>query len=213
MFTSNRAGAGGLYLKTYGSTAPEQLIFPATNFARATDWSRDGRTLLFQHLNSNTKWDLWILPLDGERKAQEFLKTSFLESGGVFSPDARWIAYFSDESGKYEVYVQSYPASGRRWSISNNGGEWPRWGPKGDELFYLAPGDLLMRVAVKTSPEFEASVPKPLFHARRRAPNPFSSEYAVSSTGQKFLLNRLVEESSAAPLTVVLNWAAELKKK
>ena len=154
-----------------------------------------------------------MLPLDGERKAQEFLKTSFSERGGVFSPDARWIAYASDESGKFEVYVQSYPASGRRWPISNNGGEWPRWGPKGDELFYLAPGDLLMRVAVKTSPEFEASVPKPLFHARGRVPNTTSPQYAVSSDGQKFLLNRLVEESGAAPLTVVLNWAAELKKK
>ena len=154
-----------------------------------------------------------MLPLDGERKAQEFLKTSFLESGGVFSPDARWIAYFSDESGNREVYVQSYPASGRRWSISNNGGEWPRWGPKGDELFYLAPGDLLMRVAVKTSPEFEASVPKPLFQARGWVPSLRSSQYAVGSTGQKFLLNRFVEESGAAPLTVVLNWPAELKKK
>ena len=106
-----------------------------------------------------TGYDLWVLPLEGDRKPQPYLQTQFRENQGQFSPDGHWVAYTSDESGRLEVYVQPFPAAGGKWQISTNGGENPKWRRDGKELFYLGLDRRLMAVEVKTAPTFEAGLP------------------------------------------------------
>ena len=120
------------------------------------------------------------------------------------------MAYCSDESGKEEVYVQSFPASGAKWQISTNGGSNPRWRRDGKELFYLASDQKLMAMAVNGESTFQPGVPKALFQTREVVGR---YRYAVTADGQRFLVNTPLEEASTAPITVVLNWTAELGKK
>jgi hypothetical protein len=160
---------------------------------------------------SRQSQDLWVLPLFGERRPEPFARTDFQESGGRFSPDGRWIAYTSNESGRFEVYVQSFPASGGKWQVSNGGGASPRWRRDGRELFYLSADGKLMAVEVDGSSDtFEADVPGPLFEPRVGSISG-DSPYDVAADGRRFLVKVLVEETAPAPVTVVLNWASDLK--
>lgn len=125
----------------------------------------------------------------------------------------KWIAYTSDESGTPQVYVQSFPASGSKWQVSTGGGDQPRWRRDGRELFYLAADDKLMAVEVKTDGTFETGVPKPLFEIRSPAEGgPFAISYAAAGDGQRFLVRTAMEQASLTPITVVVNWAAEVKR-
>lgn len=185
----------------------EEAILKSSDQKSPSDWSLDGRFILYHQNSPDTQSDIWVLPLFGDRQPIPFLQTKFNEGRGVFSPDARWIAYESNESGSYQVYVQSFPPSGGKWQISSEGGRSPRFRRDGKELFYLAANGKLTAVEVKTNASsFEFSVPKPLFEAQT------TGYYAVTGDGQRFLLNTPVEESASAPITVVLNWAAELKR-
>ena len=184
--------------------------------AAATDWSRDGKFIVYQARTPKTKFDLWVLPLDGDRKPFPFLQTEFSEAWGQLSADGRWMVYESDESGRLEVYVQSFSADrsgatsgpGGKWQISTSGGEEPKWRRDGKELFYLA-GTKLMAVDVKTgSTTFEAGVPKALFDTRLGAG---FRHYAVTADGQRFLINTPIEETTVLPVTVVVHWTAGLK--
>ena len=144
----------------------------------------------------------------GDRKPVPFLKTQFSESLANLSPDGRWIAYVSDESGKFEVYVQSFPTPSGKWQVSTEGGNSPRWRRDGKELFYVAPDRKLMAVPVKLGTIFEAGAPGALFEANI---NPgggpgIGHQYDVTADGQRFLLNLEPRETSTTPLTVVLNW-------
>jgi Tol biopolymer transport system component len=134
-----------------------------------SDWSRDGRHLLYTE-SSSTKGDLWVLNMDGDRKPVPFLQTPFDESQGQFSPDSRWIAYTSDESGQDDVYVRPFPSGAGKWKISTTGGQFPRWRHDGRELFYLSPDRKLMVAAVKAGsglqPVFEVATPQALFETR-----------------------------------------------
>jgi hypothetical protein len=150
------------------------------------------------------------LPLFGDRKPIPFLNTRFSEYPGQFSPDGRWIAYRSDESGKSEVYVAPFPGPGGKWQISVAGGDWPRWRADGTEIFYLAPDNTLMAAAVNgKGPSFEVSVVKPLFETCAEGTG---YEYGVSTDGQRFLISIAPEQAASAPITVVLNWTAGLQK-
>jgi len=205
---SNRDGAWNLYQKLSSGAGSEEAILKSSDSKIPNDWSLDGRFILYEQLSPNTQWDLWVLPLFGERQPFPFLQTKFSEQSGVFAPDARWIAYQSDESGSYQVYVQSFPPSGDKWQISSEGGSRPRFRRDGKELFYLAANGKLMAVEVKTNASsFEFGVPKPLFEAHT------TGYYAVTGDGQRFLLNPPIAESTGAPITVVLNWAAEVKRR
>jgi eukaryotic-like serine/threonine-protein kinase len=173
-------------------------------------WSTDGRFILYASSGSPTGNDLFVLPLDGDRKPIPFLKTQFFEGFGQFSPDGRWVAYQSDESGKYEVYVAAFPGPVRKWQISTAGGINPRWRRDGTEIFYFAPDNKLMAAAVNgQGVSFEVGTVKPLFQTRTTGA---FNEYDVAPDGQRFLINTLPEQTSSAPLTVVLNWTAGLKK-
>jgi eukaryotic-like serine/threonine-protein kinase len=150
----------------------------------------------------------------GDRKAQPFLRTPFLESAPRFSPDGRWLTYVSDESGHREIYVQPYPGPGGKWQISTEGGTEPVWNPSGRELFYRS-GDKMMVVDVAAQPSFAAGKPKVLFE-RPYQPTPATlSNYDVSPDGQRFLMLKPVAAAEGAPtqINVVQNWFEELKQK
>ena len=195
-----------------GSGAPDRLT-TSENFQYPGSWSPDGQVLTFADADSTTGWDIWTLKLEGDRKPRPFLQTPSNESGATFSPDGRWLAYVSDESGRDEVYVRAFPGSGGKWQISTQGGDEPVWARDGRELFYRN-RDNLMAVTVATKPTFVAGTPKSLFEGRyEKTSYKFLPNYDVSPDGQRFLMIKASEpESAATQLNVVLNWADELRR-
>jgi len=214
VFSSNRSGQFDLYWKLSNGAGNEELLFKSDNPKIVTDWSNDGRFILYQESAANRMGDLWALPLFGDKKPFPIIQSNFRESQAKFSPDGRWIAYVSDESGTAQVYVQNFPNAGGKLMISINGGFQPRWRRDGKELFYFGTDNKLMVVQVKTSGnDFEAGSPSPLFQASLTPPIPVGgSAGEVTHDGQRFLINVLVEESSSSPAIVVQNWTASLKR-
>ncbi len=202
VFASNRGGKYDLYVKNAGETVQDQILLQNANLKWPSDWSRDGRYLLYVENDPKTQQDLWVLPLDGDRKPVPFLQTEFNEIEGQFSPDGHWIAYASDESGRFEVYVRPYPEGPGRRKVSISGGAYPRWRSDGKELFYLTLGGKLMAASVK-----ESTAPQELFDARigymRPGDAPLYNCYSVAADGKRFLVNAAVAEATETPLTVV----------
>jgi len=164
-------------------------------------------------INPETGYDIWVLNLK-DRKAQPFLKTPYEDSAPKFSPDGKWLAYSSDESGRREIYVQPYPGPGGKAQISTDGGQEPVWNPKGGELFYRS-GSKVMAVDVDTKSGFSAGKSRMLFEGPY-LPTPLSLPYYdVSPDGQRFLILKPVESQGSAPtqINVVSNWFEELKRK
>ena len=167
-----------------------------------------------------SKLDLWVPPIGSpERKPFPFLQTEFNEFMGQLSPDSRWMAYTSDESGRCEVYVRPFPPSEGKWKISTAGGEQPRWRADGKELFYVAPEGKMVAVVVKPTPRprlsFDVAVSKPLFesHISSQLARLSLFQYDVTGDGKRFLVVTTgVLASSSPPLTVVVNWNVGLKK-
>ena len=218
VFRSNRKGVGDLYEKSSSGAGSEQLLLESSLNKNPTDWSPDGRFILYLQQGPKTGYDLWVLPMSGERKPFPFLNTSFDEREGHFSPDGRWVAYVSNESGRPKVYVQPFPGPGGKWQVSSGGGIDPRWRGEGKELYYIAPDGKLMAAPIQAAGEtLEAGTPAALFQTRivggGTGMGPGTSEqYAVAPDGQRFLINVTAEEASASPITIVLNWTASLKK-
>jgi Tol biopolymer transport system component len=224
VFASDRNGTYDLYQRASNGTGDDEILFQSATIKYPYDWSRDGRFLIFMSTEPKTKDDLWALPLTGDRKPIPLLQSEFSEWMGQLSPDGRWLAYVSDESGQAEVYVQPFtagaaPGSGKpvagKWPISTGGGWQPRWRGDGKELFYLA-GRKLMAVEIKTSGGgFDHGPAQALFTLRF---DPTSSgrylyRYAPSADGKRFLVGTEPGESNEAPpLTVVVNWLAGVKK-
>jgi serine/threonine protein kinase/Tol biopolymer transport system component len=213
VFVSDRSGFGNLYEKPTSGAANEDEILKTDERKWPSDWSRDGQYIAFVSSGPKTRLDLWVLPLFGDKKPISFLQTSFNEDGPRFSPDGHFIAYYSDDSGPYEVYVQPFPASGAKWQISSGGGMQPRWRRDGKELFFMAPNKKLMAVDVNLgNGTFEAGVPKLLFQTRSIGyPGPRNT-YECSADGQRFLINSLQSDAGSIPVTVVVNWTADLKR-
>ena len=225
VFSSNRDGPLSLYRKTsFGSGNDELLLqadasgFSQDNVLSAMDWSSDGRFLAYQRGNATNRADIWVLPLEGDPEPYVFLRTEFNEFQARFSPDARWIAYASNESGRDEVYVQPFPATGGKWQISIYGGRHPRWRGDGRELFYLTLDGRLMAVEVRADRTFEPGVSTALFEMPiGTTDTPNSADYAVTTDGQRFLIVAASDEESPtsremASLTVVLNWISLLEE-
>ena len=193
-------------------TSDEQLTF-STTVARPTDWT--GNVLVYEQVNPGTGWDIWYLPFVTPRKPVPFLQTPFSEVQGHLSPDGKWSAYTSDESGALEVYLQSFPLAGDKRRVSISGGAQPKWRSDGKELFYLSGDRHLMVAQVRSQSPFVLGDPKPLFATGIRgtiAIAPASNNnYAVTSDGQRFYVNTSVEQSNIAPITVVLNWTRSLR--
>jgi Tol biopolymer transport system component len=214
LFPSRRTGAFDLYIAAATGAGQEELLIKmGTPNGWATDWSQDGRFVLYQMPSAKGARDLWIAPQFGDRKPFPYLQSPFNEQNGVFSPDGRWIAYVSDESGRDEVYVQAFPLSSEKRQISTSGGSEPIWRKDGTEVFYVAADRNLMAVPVKASgATFEPGSPKPLFQAPGQPSTYNRRTYAVGGNGQRFLLTRPVGDVPAIPVTVVVNWQAGLAK-
>ena len=214
---SRRSGNVDLYIKAASGTGQdEKLITMGTTVGSATDWSRDGRFVLYQRLGEKTGQDLWIAPQSTgpstePSKPFPYVASRFNEGSGVFSPDGRWIAYESDESGRREVYVQGFPLTNQKVPISAGGGTDPAWNKNGGELFYLAADRNLMAVPYRATPTaFEAGAGKVLFPVPG---NVVTRSYAVTGDGRRFLVGRPVVERVSEPITVVLNWLDELNRR
>jgi eukaryotic-like serine/threonine-protein kinase len=214
VFSSNRNGlSSDLYQKAASGAGSDELLLKSGSPTVPTDWSQDGRFILYQSIDPKARENIGVLPLEGDRQPFPLLQTEFSEQQARFSPNGKWFAYTSDESGATQVYVQSFPASGAKWPVSTGGGDQPRWRRDGRELFYLAADGKLMAVDVKTDGAFEAGVPRPLFETHSPfAAGPFAINYVTTADGQGFLVRLAVEQSSTPPITVVVNWAAEVKR-
>ena len=211
-FMSNRTGVFQLYRKDATGVGAEEVLTTGPNAKYVTDWGKNGY-LLYYEAAPDTKDDLWVLPLAAGGKPAVVLQTAASEHNGVFSRDGKWIAYASDESGREEVYIQPFPSTGFKWTVSNQGGSRPRWRSDQKELFYLAAGRRSMMAAdvqIEGS-SIRTGAPRQLFQLSWPLPV-LVSPYDVSADGQRFLvLEPATESSGSAALTVVLNWQAALK--
>lgn len=201
-----------IYLKQANGSGKEELLLSGGLNVRPQDWSQDGRSLVFMQTGGKTGTDLWRLPLEGEHKPVPYLQTPFNESDAQFSPDGRWMAYTSNESGPPQVYVQSIPASGAKFQISSAGGVQPRWRRNGKELFYISADNKLTSVSIKIGETVEASTSTTLFDLDPIYPAFMGLwAYEPSADGQRFLV--LTSKSGAnRPILVVLNWQAGIKR-
>jgi Tol biopolymer transport system component len=213
VYGSTRRGDGHvqLYEKAASGAGDDQLLLQSASDKYATSWSRDGQFILFDNWPVRAKAGIWLLPLNGERQPKPLLQTAaFDQTGGQFSPDARFVAYMSNESGRTEVYVRPFPLSDDKWQISSGGGQFPLWRADGKELFFVTDEGRLMSAEIRASEKFESSVPEQLF--RTNIKNPHAGLcYAAAVDGQRFLVNTFVEGDNPAPMIVVLNWTADLK--
>ena len=229
-FESNKEGPQNIFWQLADGSGGLERLTTNDYPHYLLSWSSDGQLLSFVELNPATGRDIWVLrmgdpsassgqvPSAGSgqvRKVQPFLRTPFDETSPQFSPDGRWLAYISNESGRYEVYVQPYPGPGGKWQISTEGGTEPVWNPNGRELFYRSGNNKMMAVEIATQPGFVAGTPRMLFEGQY-APAPLTfPNYDVSPDGQRFLMLKPVEqaESALTQINVVLNWFEELKQK
>jgi serine/threonine protein kinase/Tol biopolymer transport system component len=215
VFFSNRLGKNGFYRKSASGAGSDELVMTDENGAYPDSWSSDGKYLLYERNGgTRTKVDLWILPMTGEAKPFPYLETPFEEAHAQFSPDGRWIAYASNESGRPEVYIQSFPIGGGKWQISTTGGDQPQWRADGKELFYIAPDRGLMAVGIAEGTTMEVGRPAGLFQTVMPVSGITDdrNNYVPSKDGQRFLVNTLADTGNLQPLIMVLNWAGELKR-
>jgi Tol biopolymer transport system component len=214
VYGSNRNGVFDLYVRP-AAGGTETLLLATANSKDQMDWSPDGEFVLFRSLvdPKANSYDIWAVRVK-DQKAFPVVETSANERDGQFSPDGKWIAYQSNRSGRWEIYVQPFPGTGGEVPISTNGGAQPRWRSRdGNELFYIALDGRLMAVRIRLSADgktVEASQPERLFptHIGGAVPPTFHpQQYAVSADGQRFLMNNVIE--AATPITIVLNWKAK----
>ncbi|MFN7938073.1 MAG: protein kinase [Bryobacteraceae bacterium] len=185
------------------------------SLAAPSDVSPDGKLLLYVEGTVNSS--LWVKPLEGDGKPYPYLEASFHQTAGQFSPDGKWVAYASNESGAFEVYVRPFPSGPGKWKVSPGGGNSPRWSPDGKELYYVAPDDTVTAAAVSARDgQFNVSRIQPLFPLQARNTNVGGNLPAgairVAPDGKRFLVNRRLRDAESNPLTVVVNWLGAVKK-
>jgi hypothetical protein len=204
VYDSQRRGRANLYVKTLSGTGSEEILLESDEEKTPNSFSSDGRFLAYQSSNPKTKLDLWLLPFFGDRKPTPLIRTENNELGGEISPDNRWLAYTSDETGRWEIYVTTFPTVSGKRQISTIGGTQPRWRADGKELFYLSADRRLMSVEIKEGERFEEGETKPLFATQSRYTG--NVAYDISADGKSFLINTMISNEESLPLAVVLNW-------
>ena len=207
-FESVRSGSVALLMKPSREDGAEEVLFTSPDVKIPCDWSPDGRFLVYYVPNPTSGTDLWLLPTD-TRVPVIFLRTEANELWGQFSPDGHWMAYQSNETGRYEIYVRPFPSGGGPTPMSTAGGVYPRWSRDGKELYFIAPDAKMMAVPVRaTATSFDAGAPSALFQTRRLGGGSNvigrSHQYDVAADG-RFLIN-VDAELSATPITLLLNW-------
>jgi Tol biopolymer transport system component len=204
-----------LYELNANSAGTEKLLLK-TNFPKtASGWSSDGSLLFYDSIDPQTGGDIWALPLVGTPEPYPVVRTAADEHYGTLSPDGRWLAYISNETGAYEVYVEAFPATGFKRQVSTQGGFEPQWRDDGKELFYVTPSQTLVTVGVKSTPTtLEVAAPAALFPTRIKwmEIQAVAHHYAPAPDGQRFLISSATDEAQSLPVTIVLNWSASVKK-
>jgi Tol biopolymer transport system component len=224
-FASSRGGHRDLYVKASDGSSGDQLPLKTDEDKVPESWSRDGKYLLYYSNGPKTLADLWVLPLNGPNgspgKPFPFLQTESYEFLGQFSPDMRWIAYTSNESGTLEVYVRPFvpdagsgaAASGGKWTISKGGGGFPHWRADGRQLFYRSTGSAEMAVDVNTDKSFQPGVPVRLFNSGLTVSTNNNTYDSMTADGKRFIYPVSVGAGGAPePFTVMMNWQAGLKR-
>ena len=210
-YSSERTGALDLYVRSMATGKDEDLLVGTWQAERAFDWSPDGRYLVYGELEPSGRSDLWLMPMTGDRKPVSYLTSSFDETQAAVSPDSRWLAYTSDESGDWEVYVQSFPEPGRKQRVSVEGGAQPRWRADGGELFFLARDGRLMTARVANRAAMSIDVPVPLFQTQLPgALDSYRNYYVATADGERFLIDSVIPGSAA--IEAVQNWRTLLRR-
>ena len=210
---SAKQGAYEIYSRPVDGSTPDERLLASAWPNYPFSWSPDGRFLAFVSVSPTTLQDIRVLDADHKGTSQPFLETQFREGAPVFSPDGRWIAYVSDESGRFEIYVRPFPGPGEKWAISLEGGSEPVWPRQGRQLFYRA-GDAMMAVDIETTPAFSAGKPRKLFDTSHERSIALWANYDVSPDGRRLLMVRRENPSTPAThINVVLNWLEELRQK
>ncbi len=214
-FSSERTGVFDIFVKPAIGTGAEQVLVEDSDPKYVNDWSRDGRYIAYMRLErGKTGWDIWILPLSGDKKPFPFLASPFNETDAAFSPDGKWLAYTSDESARNQVYVVPFPQGNGKWQISSNGGHAPRWRQDGKELYYHTPDRKLMAVAMEVK-NGSPVIGDPRFLFLVNTPAGTGSQgfgYDVTADGKKFAVLTEGSKFGTEPLTLMTNWTADLKK-
>jgi Tol biopolymer transport system component len=210
-FISDARGLDNLYQISAGGIGDTSPLLVDLNAKRLTDESRDGRWLVFNAGagRNSLATDIWIYST-ADKSARPWLATPFGERSGTLSPDGKWIAYESNETGRDEIYVRAFPESDEKWLISSAGGAKPAWRGDGREIYYVAPDQKMMAVKVTPGKEFESETPVALFNVRLR--EHIARQYDVTPDGSRFLLNQQVEEAATEPITVLQNWTARFER-
>jgi len=218
-FTSLAAGGWDLEQKAANGVGSEESLNKRASYAVPSDWSRDGKYLFFEPLDPKTKIDVWVLPIAGDKKPFPYLNSDYNEFESALSPDGRWLAYQSDRTGRYEVYVDTFTgtpsgassAARGNWAVSTTGGTRPVWSRDGKELFFIGADRKMMVAEVMTASgnRFEFSAPKALFDSRISG-TPWD-RFDVSKDG-RFLMTVPVKQGASTPITMIVNWTAGLKK-
>jgi serine/threonine protein kinase len=199
----------GIYRKALSDLKQGEFLIERTFASSPTDWSTDGRFIVYL-ANPKASDELWVLELSDDGRVMRSTQAAPQGTDGHLSPNGKWMAYASNESGSMEVYVQPFPPTGVKWLISTKGGAEPRWRRDGKELFYLAADKKLMAVEVKTdSKTFEPGLSRALFETNITFPG--INQYAVTADGRQFLINSVIGEGASSPITVVVNWLALIK--
>jgi Tol biopolymer transport system component len=212
-FRGTRSGAAEIFQKSAGGAGNEDLVLTRNTLGAViiSDVSPDGRHALAFITGQRSGGDLWQVPLDGAAKPTLYIQAPLDQMHGNFSPDGKLVAYSSNETGRFQVYVQTFPRTDRVWQVSTTGGYEPRWRADGAEIYYLSEERKLMAVAVSPGPTF--GVPKTLFQTRvPTGVSAYRTNFVPSRDGRRFLVNTLSGDPAPNPITIVLNWQAGLKK-
>jgi Tol biopolymer transport system component len=212
-YASTRAEPWRLFWKPFDGTGKEEALQATGNTEQVPySWSPDGKTLVYSDVGSATAQDIWILPMDGDRRPRPLLQTSAAEVDARVSPDNRWLAYASNESGRFEVYVQPFMGSGGKWQISTDGGREPVWAHSGRELFYRS-ADRMMATEVTSQPAFQPATSRVLFQGPYETTTTNSPNFDITPDDQRFLMVQpSAQRSLTSDFNVVLNWLEELKR-
>jgi Tol biopolymer transport system component len=215
VFSSTRAGgAPDLYEKSTSGSGQATLLLKTGEVLIAQEWSRDGRWLTVNRLDPKTAWDIWALPMDGPDKGKPvpIVQGQFVELRPSFSPDGKWIAYQSNESGRPEIYARPFPGPGGKWQVSSAGGSEPVWSGDGHEILYVSAAGKLVSVPVSAGASFTAGQPKELFDVRLQ-PLQLRNRWLANREADKFLFLEPEGAARALPMTVVLNWPEALRSR
>jgi Tol biopolymer transport system component len=211
-FGSNPKGSQGVYRKAIEGAGEVELVTSGEPGSQPASVSPDGKNLLVNRSADATRTDIWVLPLEPKAEPRIFRQTEFAEVAGSFSPDGRWVAYFSNESGEYEVYVAPFPGPGRRWQVSTKSGAYPQWRGDGREIVYVqADGQLMSAEVGAEGDSFRVGAVTSLF--RLSAPSPGGPSFSLAADGSRLLVVPSTAQRAGGLLNLVLGWPSELERR